>query len=208
MRISELSERTGVSVATIKWYVREGLLAPGHRRSATQAEYDDDHVARLRLIKALGEVPGLPVQRIKAIVDLLDHPHADLVASLADALAQLPPYPAGPVAGPAPGRPSAAEALDLIGYAYDPQFPAVAQLDAALGAATAVIPFDEDTFAEYGKHLRAIAESEIGKIPDDPAAAVPYGVLGTALYEPVLLALRRLALYDAASRLLPADRPE
>ncbi|WKK71495.1 MerR family DNA-binding transcriptional regulator [Rathayibacter oskolensis] len=29
MRISELSDVSGISVATIKYYIREGILAPG-----------------------------------------------------------------------------------------------------------------------------------------------------------------------------------
>ena len=53
MRISELSSRTGIPVATIKFYLRENLLHPGVRTAATQAQYDESHEARLRLIRAL-----------------------------------------------------------------------------------------------------------------------------------------------------------
>ena len=45
MRLAELSERSGVSTATIKYYLREGLLQPGRRVTATQAEYDEEHCA-------------------------------------------------------------------------------------------------------------------------------------------------------------------
>ena len=41
MRISELSARTGVPVATIKYYLREGLLPEGERTAPTQATYAD-----------------------------------------------------------------------------------------------------------------------------------------------------------------------
>lgn len=42
MRLSELSERSGVKTATIKYYLREGLLppvdgSPRHRPSTTRA---------------------------------------------------------------------------------------------------------------------------------------------------------------------------
>ncbi|RAC11977.1 MerR family transcriptional regulator, partial [Burkholderia multivorans] len=53
MRISELSRRSDVPVATIKYYLREGLLPAGERTSATQAVYTDAHVNRLALIRAL-----------------------------------------------------------------------------------------------------------------------------------------------------------
>jgi hypothetical protein len=57
MRISELSSQTGVPVATIKFYLREKLLQEGIRTSATQAQYNESHVARLRLIRAIEEPP-------------------------------------------------------------------------------------------------------------------------------------------------------
>ena len=51
MRIGELSERTGVTSASIKFYVREGLLPPPERVGYNRSEYDDSHAARLRLIR-------------------------------------------------------------------------------------------------------------------------------------------------------------
>lgn len=44
MRLSELSKQSGVTTATIKYYLREGLLPPGERVTATQAEYDESHL--------------------------------------------------------------------------------------------------------------------------------------------------------------------
>ena len=40
MRLARLSERSGVSAATIKYYLREGLLPPGRQVNATTAEYE------------------------------------------------------------------------------------------------------------------------------------------------------------------------
>ena len=53
MQFQELVSRSGVSAARTKLYLREGLLAPGRLRNATRAEYDDRHVARLRMIDVL-----------------------------------------------------------------------------------------------------------------------------------------------------------
>ena len=53
MKMSQLCETSGVSVPSIKFYLREGLLPAGERTSATQAEYGPEHVERLRLIRAL-----------------------------------------------------------------------------------------------------------------------------------------------------------
>ena len=63
MRISELSERSGIPVASIKFYIREGMLPRGAATSATRAEYGDEHLARLRVIQALSDVRALPLAR-------------------------------------------------------------------------------------------------------------------------------------------------
>ena len=49
MRLAELSERSGVSTATIKYYLREGLLAPGRQINTTTAEYDEEHLREMRV---------------------------------------------------------------------------------------------------------------------------------------------------------------
>ena len=43
MRLAELSARSGLPTATIKYYLRLGLLAPGRAESSTWASYDDGH---------------------------------------------------------------------------------------------------------------------------------------------------------------------
>ncbi|GHC92631.1 MerR family transcriptional regulator [Nocardiopsis terrae] len=72
MRISELSERSGVSVPTIKYYVREGLLHRGELTSPNQARYDESHLDRLRLIGALTEVGGLSVAATRDLLQVID----------------------------------------------------------------------------------------------------------------------------------------
>ncbi|RXZ48000.1 MerR family transcriptional regulator, partial [Agromyces binzhouensis] len=91
MRISGLADASGVAVATIKFYLREGLLHPGVATSATQATYDDSHVRRLRLIRALTGPVGLSVQQARTILTLVDDPGDDLYASLGRAVGALPP---------------------------------------------------------------------------------------------------------------------
>lgn len=88
MRISELARVSGVTIATIKYYVREGLLPAGAPTSATQAEYGDVHVERLRLIRALVEVGGLSLTTVGELLQILDSPAgADPRATLARAVA-------------------------------------------------------------------------------------------------------------------------
>lgn len=72
MRMAELSRRSELSVPTIKYYLREGLLRPGRRTSVNQAVYDQTHLERLRLIRALTTVAGLPLAKVRAVVDAVD----------------------------------------------------------------------------------------------------------------------------------------
>ncbi|WP_331716966.1 MerR family transcriptional regulator [Streptomyces sp. 2323.1] len=72
MRLSKLCERSGVSTATIKYYLREGLLPPGERVSATKARYDAGHLQRLCLIRALVKVGGMPVSRVREVLASMD----------------------------------------------------------------------------------------------------------------------------------------
>ena len=72
MLMAELSRRSGVPVATIKFYLREGLLPPGTPTAATRASYDEGHLRRLRLIRALVEVGEVPVAAIRTILAAVD----------------------------------------------------------------------------------------------------------------------------------------
>jgi DNA-binding transcriptional MerR regulator len=90
MRISELSSQTGIPVATIKFYLREKLLQDGVRTAATQAQYDESHVARLRLIRALLGPGGLSVAAAQSVIGAIEEPPGsvhDLLGVAADAVA-------------------------------------------------------------------------------------------------------------------------
>lgn len=191
MKISELSERSGVPLATVKFYIREGMLARGEAVSATRAEYSDEHLARLRLIAALADVRGLPLTRVRDILALVDAPAADPIATLGRAVGALPPY----VDGDRDDYPHARAAIAELGLTYDPDFTAVPQLDEALRALEGTgLDASPAVLRRYADAMKQVAAAEIAPVADMPLEeAVSYAVLGTALYEPVMLALRRLA---------------
>jgi len=72
MRIRELSAYTGVPIATIKFYLRIGLLMPGRLSSRNQAWYSEDHVRRLRLIRVLLDVSGLRLAKLGELLAIVD----------------------------------------------------------------------------------------------------------------------------------------
>ncbi|MCA1006008.1 MerR family transcriptional regulator [Rhodococcus hoagii] len=196
MRVSELVAVSGVPLATVKYYLREGLLMPGAASSATQAEYGEQHVRRLALVKALAGV-GLPLGKIRAIVGLVDNPADTVFETIGRALAALPPY-AAEAEDRAGDYPRARAVLERLGQVYQPAYPVVAQLERALAAAEDVgIPMTDERLDAYARHVRGIAEIDLDLMPTDSAeSAIEYAVLGTAIYEPVLAALRRLAHQD------------
>lgn len=203
MRISELVERTGVPLATVKFYLRQGMLPPGEAVSATRAEYGEEHVRRIGLIRALSDVAGLPLGRVKDVLDLIDHPEGELFDALGSAVAALPPY----LDDAQPPYPRAQAAIAAIGQVYDDRYAAVAQLERALEAVEAGgIPMTDERLHVYAEHLRAMAEYDLSRMPEDAGreGALAYAVLGTALYDPVVAALRRLAHQDVAARRLGA----
>ena len=198
MRISELSETTGVALPTLKFYLRERLLMPGVATSATRSEYGDEHVRRVRVIRALTESAGLSVSKARDVLRIIDSPGDNLFAALGHAVGALPPEPVE-----REDYPRARRLLERLGYWYDPAYPAVAQFEAALESAeSAGMPLSDERLDEYAAGIRRIAEYDIANVPADGASAVEYSVLGTALYEPVLIALRRLAHQDIAARRL------
>jgi DNA-binding transcriptional MerR regulator len=72
MQVSELAERAGVPLATVKYYLREGLLPPGETTGPRRAEYDEAHLRRLRVLRLLREVGGVPVTSLRGVVEALD----------------------------------------------------------------------------------------------------------------------------------------
>ena len=78
MRISELSRLSGVSIPSIKYYLRESLLTPGASTGSNQADYGDVHLTRLRLIRALVDVGGLSIAAAREVLSAVDNPDLPL----------------------------------------------------------------------------------------------------------------------------------
>ncbi|MBI2392531.1 MAG: MerR family transcriptional regulator [Deltaproteobacteria bacterium] len=85
LKISELARRTGVSVGTIRFYIREGLLPrPTMKTSRNMAYYDESFVARIKLVRRLQEERRLPLSMIRSIVSGSADDEADAVPSLVE----------------------------------------------------------------------------------------------------------------------------
>lgn len=203
MRISELSRDTGVPVATIKYYLRQGLLHEGRLTSTTQAQYDETHASRLRLVRALVGVGGLSVAATREVLDKLDSPPTSMHELLA-AAQRLPES-----RGEEEVDTGAAESLiKQLGWQIKTTDPGpVRRLAAALAAIEAAdFSLPDDAVTDYARAMQDLAEDEVASVPDEwSEAAIRNAVLGTILIEPLLLALRRLAQIDASARRFGSD---
>jgi DNA-binding transcriptional MerR regulator len=74
LKISELAERAEVPVATVRHYLREGLLPQPVKTSRNMAYYPPEFVERIRLIKQLQEERFMPLRVIR---DLLEREDAE-----------------------------------------------------------------------------------------------------------------------------------
>jgi DNA-binding transcriptional MerR regulator len=69
LKISELADAAGVPVATVRHYLREGLLPEPVKTSRNMAYYPPEFAERIRLIKQLQEERFLPLKVIRELLD-------------------------------------------------------------------------------------------------------------------------------------------
>ena len=69
LKISELAERADVPVATVRHYLREGLLPEPVKTSRNMAYYPPEFVERIRLIKQLQEERFMPLRVIRGLLE-------------------------------------------------------------------------------------------------------------------------------------------
>ncbi|MFC5149248.1 MerR family transcriptional regulator [Streptomyces aureoversilis] len=218
MRLAELSERSGVSTATIKYYLREGLLQPGRRISATQAEYGDEHLRRLRLVRALIQLGKMPVATAREVIaaaedDSLGH-HRRLGAAT-QALSQGREVAADDdPAAEAAGR-TVNALLEHLGWRHDQELAELSPAYRTLVAAVAALrrlgyPCGVAQLLPYGRLAAELAVTDLDLVEEEPTptAQIEAAVALTVLYEPVLLSLRRMAhAEESARRFTGGEKP-
>lgn len=206
MRISQLSQRAGLPVGTVKFYLRTGLLHPGRATSATQAVYDESHLERLRLVRALLEVGGLSHAEIQRVLDAIAGPADDPMATATRVAAAA----ATPSQCDATDVGAARQLVEELGWSVDPHSPHLRDLADALHALDAVgaSPSDE-RLKSYADAAAELAQDDLQAIADaDEDSRAVTAAAATVLYDSFLRALRRLATehHAAGRQRVPAPR--
>lgn len=200
MWMSDLAAASGLPVATVKFYLREGLLPPGEATGATRARYDDGHVRRLRLVRALTEVAGLRLDAVRAVLAAVDDDSRTFHEAMGSVHHRLTAEGAEPSAASIAQVDALVERRGWQLYDPNPHRMALARaLDALAGLDHAA---SEDLLDDYADAAEAVARRDVASVGrEDRVAGAEAAVVGTLLLEPVLLLLRRMAQEDASARM-------
>ena len=220
LKIGEVSRRSGVPMATLKFYLREGLIVPVRKSGKTMAWYDPSVVDRIRSIRELQERQFLPLDIIKETID--EATRADDDHAVTEAIASVLLRRGGQrsrsrdevLAGGA--KPSELEWLQRAGLAVPDDDGHYRGDDLALlstlgqarrsGLAAEMLPFDilGDYLAAINKlvevELRMFRAGVVGRAKPSQVAALTKSA--TELSERLVLLLRRKLLLPTLQRLV------
>ncbi|MFI5639542.1 MerR family transcriptional regulator [Streptomyces goshikiensis] len=218
MKISELSRRTGVPVASIKYFLRQELLPAGRATAATLAEYGDEHVQRLRLIKALTALGGLSIAATRNVLAAIDQAHSSEGALGAVSYALPVPVAAQSATGDeeeaeadATAGAEVAELLATLDWQAPGTSPHVQGLTAALKELRRLdARYAPGELAAYARLAESVARLDLERAAgvDDPVALAERAVIVFAICAPVFELLRRLAQEDQVRRRAVGDGAE
>ena len=204
--MAELSERSGVPAPTIRFYLRERLVPQGLLTSPNQAVYDESHVRRLRLVRALLDIGGLTVEAARGVIAAMEAKSGNDFAVLGQVQYGLTPRSRDT------GHDAAAEAdvdaiIDRQGWRVRDDNPARASLAQAVTTLRAIgRPELLDAIDDYARAADSLARREVDDVLaiDDAEAQAEAVIAGVVLGDALLSALRRLAEESAlADRIRP-----
>ncbi|MGB8862165.1 MAG: MerR family transcriptional regulator [Ilumatobacteraceae bacterium] len=205
--MGELTKVTGVPVATLKFYLREGLLHPGEATAINQAEYVESHVKRVKLVQALlhlGRLSIADAQRVIAAVDDETVPMHDAFGIAQDAM-----VPARDRSG---ARYEAARA-DVDRFVKRHRLRVRHDAEVRWMLADALVGLEEFHLLPDGVQgdstlldglvapLVEMATAEVATTPSSATRAeqMEHTVVGTVAFEVAYAALRRMALEHASA---------
>jgi len=207
MKISEVCRLCGVTVSAAKYYVREQLVHEGVRVGANQTSYDESHVRRLRLVRALIETGGLSIAAAKRVLSELDSSERSMYSVF-----QAAEHAIG-VGGASVAQPGSEVARGRIaalvaewGWAATLDNPGLDFAARALDGYTS-IGFDapHEYLAAYADAAATIARADLLALAtrEHPDLIAELMVVGTVLGDALLAGIRRLALQNEAAALFP-----
>jgi DNA-binding transcriptional MerR regulator len=210
MRMAELSAESGVPVATIKYYLREGLVPAGELTSPNQAQYQAKHLQRLKLVRALLDVGGLSIVDVREVVraiderasthDLLGVAQHGLIVRKNEVDEESRAWAMGLIEEVAKQRQWEIQPDDM----YSKSLVSLLCTFRDLGHSDLL-----GIFPHYAEIADAIAQVDLEAIGDlpTPEQMVESAVVGTVLGDAVFIALRRIAQQHASRKMFGDAEP-
>lgn len=204
MRISELSEATGVPIPRIKYYIREGLVPRGDT-ALNPGGYDDSHVHRVRLVRALVTVGGMPIDAARTVVDEIDADDPSIPKAVGPAISAISRRPTSDSSSSGDRAEKLVDSLiESRGWTIADDEPARAAFSDAVATMLDMDLADMLGHLEvYAEAADRIADADIASIDGeaDLSAIVAKTLVGTVLGEVFISSLRKLAHADRARRM-------
>jgi DNA-binding transcriptional MerR regulator len=195
MLVSELAERADVPLATVKYYLREGLLPAGETTGPRRAEYDDEHLRRLRVLRLLREVGGVPVTSLRQVADALDDESLavhDVMTVIADVITAVPT-----IASDSGSLEMVDQVLAAVGWdGVRPESTdrlRLAELVSLLEGPGSIGP-DVDVLLFYAGLADQLARAEVARVDDstERSLLLEQMITGTVVYGRVFELMRQL----------------
>lgn len=199
MRISEVSRRSGVTVPTIKYYLREGMLPPGVPLSPRDADYSEAYLERLEIIRNLREIAHLSIETIKRLLSAADNPELPIPALVGLSHAAAIPKTDDPPPDEH-AQALAAQFYDELGWTVPPQHPLFAQTARLLALLKANgAPSDPSGLQPYVQSVSQLTQVELGLARTENRLLLVHDVvIGTSLGNQLLLTLHMAAQVNQA----------
>lgn len=206
MQLKDLSELSGVPAASVKFYLREGLLPAGEAVHATRAEYSLRHVERLGLIQALRRIVGLNIEQIRGLLRMADDgaPRLALLAAVQRVVLKLD------MAGAGSGEAGTGASDAVVHLRNWPDYPSDARnaLNAHVELMHSLgIEVTDEVLDTYSKAMDDVARFDIAATtsPESIDELILTAAIGMHMHSQLLLRLLALAQASHAIRRYAGD---
>lgn len=190
----------------MKYYLREGLVHSGERIVSNQTAYDDTHVQRVRLVRALIETGGLSIAATKQVLSTLDAQDTSLAHTFEAAQHALG-VGGVPTGVAQPGTRKRIEELAAEhGWKTTDENPGFDVAARTLDAFSTIGFTPSDEFLDaYASAAATIARADLMALTTRtrPDLIAELMVVGTVLGDALIAGLRRLAQENETAELFP-----
>jgi DNA-binding transcriptional MerR regulator len=184
-------------------------LTPGRQVNSTTAEYDEEHLRRLRLVRAMIQVGRVPVATVREVLGHVDDDSLGPTIRLGAAMWALPqvPEPEEDDEFVQAAEREVITLLDRLGWENTKRLTTISSAYRSLVVALAALrrigyDWEAELLEPYAELMHRAAVLDLNLLETQPSEAerIEFAVLGAILVEPILQSLHRLAQEEETTR--------